>query len=70
MPELELWQTTDERPELLVLLGREAGGAGVTVLKTLILSERGVELGSQESEEQVQEIDAECIGDCDGRWQC
>ena len=69
MPELEFRQTADEGPELLVLLGREAGGPGVTVLQTLVLGERGVELGGQEGEEEVQEIDAECIRDCDSRSQ-
>lgn len=69
MPELELRQTSDEGTKLLVLLGREAGGPGVTVLKTLVLGERGVELGSQESEEEVQEVNSECIGDCDSRSQ-
>lgn len=67
VPELELGQTADEGPELLVLLGREAGGSGVTVLETLVLGERRVELGRQESEEEVQEVNAECVGDCDSR---
>lgn len=63
VPELELRQTADEWPEFLVLLGREAGGSGVTVLKALILGKRGVEFGSQESEEEIQEINAERVGD-------
>lgn len=65
VPELELRQTADEWPEFLVLLGREAGGSGVTVLKALVLGKRGVEFGSQESEEEIQEINAERIGDCE-----
>lgn len=69
VPELELWETADEGSELLVLLGREAGGSCVTVLETFVLGEGGVELGSEESEEEVQEIDAECIGDCDLKLQ-
>jgi len=64
VPELELWQTADERSELLVLLGGQAGGSRVTVLETLILGKRGVELGSQEGKEEVQKIDSESIGDC------
>lgn len=67
MPELELGETADEGTELLILLGREAGGSSVTVLETLVLGERRVELGSQESEEEVQEVNAECVGDCDLR---
>lgn len=63
VPKLELWQTADERPELLILLGREAGGTRITVLETLVLGEGGVELGSQESEEEVQEINSERISD-------
>lgn len=69
MPELELRQTADEGPELLVFLGREAGGSSITILETLVLGKRGVKLGSQESEEEVQEINAQCIGDCDLRFQ-
>lgn len=64
VPELELGQTADEGPELVILLGGKAGrSAGVTVLHTLILCERGVELGCQESEEQVEEVNAESVGD-------
>lgn len=65
MPELELWETTDEGSEFLVLLGGEAGGPRITVLQTLILRERGVELGSQERKEQVQQVNAECVGNCE-----
>ena len=61
VPELELWETAHERPELLVLLGREA--ARVSVLHTLILLQRGVKLGRKEGEEEVEQIDAERVGD-------
>lgn len=62
VPELELRQTADERTELVVLLGGQAGG-GVAVLQTLVLREGGVELGLQEEEEEVQEVDAKSVGD-------
>lgn len=64
VPELELRQTTDERSEFLVLLGGEAGGPRITILKTFILGKRGVELGSQEGKEEVQEVNAKSIGHC------
>lgn len=67
VPELELGQTADEGAELVVLLGRQAGG-GVPVLKALILREGGVELGLQEEEEEVQEVDAERVGNCSDDW--
>ena len=64
MPELELGQAADKRPELVVLLGGEAGrSAGVTVLQAFILCEGRVELGCQESEEEVKEVNAESVGD-------
>jgi len=64
VPELELGQAADERSELVVLLGGKAGrGAGVAVLQAFILCERGVELGCQESEEEVKEVNSESIGD-------
>lgn len=66
MPELEFRQATDEGSEFLVLLGGEAGGPRITVLETFILGERGVELGGEEGKEEVQEVDAESIGHCDG----
>jgi hypothetical protein len=69
VPELELGQTADEGPEFLVFLGRETRRSGVTVLEALVLGKRGVELGSQKSEEEIQEINAERIGDCDLRFQ-
>lgn len=65
MPELELGETADERSEFLVLLGREAGGTGITVLETLVLGERGIELGSQEGKEEVQKVDSKGVGDCE-----
>jgi hypothetical protein len=64
VPELELWETTDEGSELFVFLGGETGGACVTVLEAFVLGEGGIEFGGQEGEEEVQEIDSESIGDC------
>lgn len=63
VPELEFGKTADEGPELVVRFAGKAG-AGIAVFETLILGEGGVEFGSQEGEEQVQEVDAECVGDC------
>lgn len=63
VPELEFGETADEGPELVVRFAGEAG-AGIAVFETLILGEGRVEFGSQEGEEQVQEVDAECVGDC------
>lgn len=61
VPKLELGQPADKRPELLVLLGRQA--ARIAVLHALILLERGVEFGRQEGEEEVQQVDAERVCD-------
>lgn len=57
VPELELGEATDEGPELVVLLGGQAGG-GVTVFQALVLRERRVELGLQEKKEEVEQVDA------------
>lgn len=63
MPELELGQTADERPELVVLLGGEAGGGTcVAVFQALIVCEGGVEFRCQEGEEEVEKVDAEGVG--------
>ncbi len=58
IPELELGQAADERPELLVLLGRQRAGRPVL---HLIVHQfvRRVELGLQKGEEEVEEVDAE-----------
>lgn len=64
VPELELGQAADEGAELIVLLGGEAGG-GVTVLEAFVLGEGGVEFGLKEEQEEVQEVDAEGVGDCE-----
>ena len=60
VPELELRQAADERPELFVLLCGEAG-ACISVFQALILGEGGVEFGCQKGEEEVQEVDAESV---------
>lgn len=66
MPELELGEPADEGPELVVLLGGEAGRAGITVLQAFVLGQGGVELGLQEEKEEVQEVDSEGVGDYSG----
>lgn len=65
VPELELGQPADERPELLVLLGRQAASRAVLHLVVEGLVGR-VELGRQEGEEQVEQVDAQTVGD----WVC
>lgn len=62
MPELEFGETADERTELVVLLHGQAGSGGVAVFQTLILRQGWVELGLQEEEEEVEQVDAEGVG--------
>lgn len=62
VPELELGETADERTEFVVLLHGQAGSGGVAVFQTLILRQGGVELGLQEEEEEVEQVDAEGVG--------
>lgn len=61
MPELELGETADEGTELVVLLGGETGGV-IAVFQTFVLRKGRVELGLQEKEEEVQEVDSERVG--------
>ena len=67
MPELEFGQPSDEGTKLLVLLGGEraplAVGAAAAVLQALVLRQGRVELGLQEGEEEVQQVDAQAVGD-------
>jgi hypothetical protein len=51
VPELELRQPADERPELLVLFCGEP--AGVAIFHSFILFERGVEFRGEEGKEEV-----------------
>ncbi len=60
VPKLELWQAADEGPELLVALGGKDANAVLHVVLGIIVG--GVELGLEEGEEQVQQVDAERIG--------
>lgn len=63
VPELELRQAADEGAKLFVLLGRER--ADRPVLHVVVERIVGrVELGLQEGQEQVEQVDAEGIGDC------
>lgn len=63
VPELELGETSDEGPELLVLLGRESANSSILhiVVERIV---RGVKLGLEEGEEEVEEIDSESIRNC------
>lgn len=61
VPELELGESSNEGLELLILLGGEsAHGAILHLIVDLFV--RGVKLGLQEGQEQVQQVDAERIG--------
>lgn len=62
VPELELGKTADEGLELFVSLGRQgADGSILHVILEVIVG--GVELGLEEGEEEVQQVDAESIRD-------
>jgi hypothetical protein len=67
MPELELGQPPDKRPELLILLGGQGAPAGLSVraavLQPLILRQRRIEFRLQEGEKEVQQVDAQAVGD-------
>jgi hypothetical protein len=56
VPELELGQPADERPELLVLLGGECADRAVLHVIVERLVGR-VELGLEEGEEEIEQID-------------
>lgn len=61
VPELELWQPSNEGPELLVLLCRQ--GPSRAVLHLVIDGLIGrVELGLQEGEEEIEQVDTEGVG--------
>ena len=57
VPELELWQSSDERSELLVLTCWKTR----TIFFRLVLRHGGVDLGGKEGQQQVQVIDCERI---------
>lgn len=62
IPELELGKTSNEWPELLVLLCRQfTGGAILHVIIHRFIG--GVELRLKEGEEEVQEVDAKRVCD-------
>lgn len=63
IPELELGQAADEGAEFLVLFGGQAGGAVFESGVIFVAGERGVEFGLEEGEEEVQEVDAQAVGD-------
>jgi hypothetical protein len=60
VPELELGQAAHKGAELLVFFCGQA--RCIAVLHALILLEGRVELGGEEGEEQVQQVDAERVG--------
>lgn len=62
VPELELGETADEGTELVVLLGGET--RVITIFQAFVLRKGRVELGLQEKEEEVQEVDSESVGNC------
>jgi len=62
VPELELWQATDEGSKLLIAFGGKAADVAIlhVVFKIIV---GGVELGLEESEEQVEQVNPERICD-------
>lgn len=64
VPELELREESDERSELLV--ARRGQVASRTALHLVICNlVAGVELRLQEGDEEVQEVDAKVVYNCD-----
>ena len=57
IPELELWQTADERSELFILTCWKTWA----VFFRLVLRHSGVNLGREEGQQQVQVVDCERI---------
>jgi hypothetical protein len=66
VPEFKLGQAPHEGLEFLVVLGRERRGLarGHAVLHVRVGFEAGVEFGRDEGQEEVEEVDAEGVGDC------
>lgn len=62
MPELELWQASNERPELIVLALRQRRGATFEAIVGVGGSNRGIEFRGEEGEEEVEEVNAQRIG--------
>jgi hypothetical protein len=60
VPELEFGQSSDEGTELVIILGGK--GVCVAIFQPLVLGERRVELWLKESEEEVEKINAQRIG--------
>jgi hypothetical protein len=65
VPELKLGKAADERLELLVALGGERRCTRRhAVFHVRVRLEAGVEFGRDEGQEEVEEVDAERVGDC------
>lgn len=58
MPEFELWQPSDERAKLLVLLRRKTT---FPILQTFILRQGWIEFWLQEGKEEIQEVYAQRV---------
>ena len=67
MPELEFRQAPHEGFEFLVCFCGERGGLAArdAVFHVGVAFEGRVEFGRYEGEEEVEEVDAEGVGDCD-----
>jgi len=61
VPELELGQPPDERPELVVLLGGQGHPLLLFRLGRLVLSHRRVDLGRQEGQQKVQVVNGQSV---------
>ena len=67
VPELELGQAAHKGLELLIALGGERRCARRhAVLHIRVRLKAGVEFGRDEGQEEVQQVDAERVGDCCG----
>lgn len=65
VPELELGQAAHKGLELLIALGGERRCARRhAVLHIRVRLKAGVEFGRDEGQEEVQQVDAERVGDC------
>lgn len=64
MPKLELWQSSDKGLELVRALGLLCGQLALLgVLHLHVALERGVELGLQKGEEQIEQVDSKRVAD-------
>ena len=69
-PKVPLGQPPHERPELVVSLGGQhwlSLPAFFDLVRHKVRFERGVEFGLEEGEEEIQQVDAEGVRDCEAK---